>query len=214
MATIDRHGIDHGPFYVRKCKDLSLGTLSAIEKRWLGGEQITQRTATAAELSKRHNLPTSQQYNYSRKGRKLRDSNGRPSLLDSIGKAELVEELVQKKAKSEPEVKVHLKERILQKVRESDIRAGNNGLKFDISRTTIAQIQHDLSIGVLVPQKTMTARYDAENDIRIFFVEAVMEEAHMNVCDSSLILDMDSTNFAVFGAGLVVKVFAVRNKSD
>ena len=142
------------------------------------------------------------------------DSNGRPSLLDSIGKAELVEELVQKKAKSEPEVEEHLKERILQKVRESDIRAGNNGLKFDISRTTIAKIQQDLSISVLVPHKTTTARYDAENDIRNFFAEAVMEEAHMNVCDLSLILDMDSTSFAVFGAGLVVKVFAVRNKSD
>ena len=38
-----------------------------------------------------------------------RDSHGRPSLLDSIGKAELVDELVQKKAKSEPEVKEHLK---------------------------------------------------------------------------------------------------------
>ena len=39
MSTINRHGIDHGPFYGRKCKDLSLSTLTVEEKRWLG-EQI------------------------------------------------------------------------------------------------------------------------------------------------------------------------------
>ena len=97
MATLDRHGIDHGPFSGLRNKNLEWRVLTAEEKEWLGG-QIRDRKATAPELSRRYNLPVSTLYNYSRPDRSnVHSFKGHPSLVDDVAKAELVEELIEKK---------------------------------------------------------------------------------------------------------------------
>ena len=94
MSTVDRHGIDQGPFFALRNKNLEWKVLTVEEKRWLG-DQIKERRATAPELSQRYNLPLSTLYNYSRSGRQNAHAfKGHPSLVDDIAKAELIKEFM------------------------------------------------------------------------------------------------------------------------
>ena len=90
MTTVDRHGIDHGPFFGLRNKNLEWKMLTAEEKRWLG-DQIKERKATAPELSRRYNLPISTLYNFSRSDRSnVHSFAGHPAVVDDVAKKELI----------------------------------------------------------------------------------------------------------------------------
>ena len=58
---------DHGPFVDRRCKDLSIGPqLTPTEKTWLVS-CMTEKRATAPQLSRRYNLPVTTLYQWRRK---------------------------------------------------------------------------------------------------------------------------------------------------
>ena len=142
--TTDRHGVDHGPFSNLRCKDLSKRSLTVVEKRWLGS-QILMRKASASELSTRYQLPKSQIYNYSRRGRVLRDKSGRPASLDVVGKVEFIDELIINRVNTAPEVREYVQQHARRKICESNIRAGCNGLA-QVCDRTVTRICNNLAI--------------------------------------------------------------------
>ena len=94
------------------------------------------------------------------------------------------------------------------------MRRGGNGLIFGVSESTLRRLHNELGISFVTPQTTITARINAEDDVRNFFVEAVMEAAFMSACDVNLILNMDATTFAIYGTGLALSVAIIRQKED
>lgn len=206
---VERRKVNHGPFTNLRCKDLRRHSLTSSEKGWLG-DQIRNRETSAPELSARYQLPLTQLYGYSEKSRKLKEQEGRPKSLDMVGRSELVDELLSLQRCSASEVKEHVYANVQQKICESNIRSGGSGIIRPVCDGTLRNIFKDLAISFVKPEIKTKARYNAENDIRNYFVEAAMDEAHMTACKASLVANLDATTFAVYGEGLESTVGIVR----
>ena len=177
----------------RRFVNLSSHKFSSADKKWLGehliDKKITAHSICAATVRKwvrsvRQNimiLPTA----------------GRPSLLDSTAKQEIVKELVTRRAADDTPKLSEFVTKLVEKSVESSKRRGGPGLEPKMSKSTVRRIQKILNTRAGKAQYKTQARILSEGDPRNAYSEALLLNAFQTGISPFLIINLDSTQFCL-----------------
>jgi hypothetical protein len=174
-------------------------SLTANDKEWLGA-QLYYEKFTSLELSKIYNIPSPTLRTYKIKvmrNENFRDNVGRPTLVDEIGLQEFVKEFQGKKYQTT--VKEFPKRFLNHAVLTAKRRRESSTLSISASDRSHLRYMKKLKLYRTKAEQSTAARLEACSCHRNLFTFITANSIMTSISPKHLILNMDSTQFAVGG---------------